>query len=372
MKNKRNEVFKNNKGKNISDIEKDNIIRTNNKYQKLKNNEITRHENIKKKKTEYKKLTSDEKEKIKLELMKQKEFPYIDTLVNDKKYYSIINKYFNDKKIVYCDSGMRSPLFMMGYNKNQTNNTRHGKFGDKIFYEYTNKNRLKETKRIKYNKLITSRKKKIKINNISINDHENELTKYNSKSCIHTNFLNFINKKIEINNIVYNEYCNKFYRKLKFYSYINRRKHEEKLISRIKEKFGNDFMIVIGDWGKMEHIKYISTPNITIKRKLKEKFGNVILLDEYNTSKLSYKNNKNVCEHIKINFENRSGKKINKELHSVLTFKMENKCMGCINRDLNAVLNYETIVKSLVQTKNRPEEFKRKYILKQSDPKIVN
>jgi hypothetical protein len=41
---------------------------------------------------------------------------------------------------------------------------------------------------------------------------------------------------------------------------------------------------------------------------------------------------------------------------------MENKRRGCINRDKNAVLNMVKIVKSFIETKTRPERYRRDYI----------
>jgi hypothetical protein len=102
-----------------------------------------------------------------------------------------------------------------------------------------------------------------------------------------------------------------------------------------------------------------------LKRKLQERF-NVYLLDEFNTSKLCYKND-TVCGNINVTIKSKHGKNkgkmINKDLHPVLTFKMEKNVTGCINRDKNSVLNFEKIVKSLIETKERPIKFRRKEFL---------
>jgi hypothetical protein len=52
-------------------------------------------------------------------------------------------------------------------------------------------------------------------------------------------------------------------------------------------------------------------------------------------------------------------KKINCELHLILTFKIRNNS-ECINRDNNATLNIYKIVKSLMEHKKRPEEYCQK------------
>ena len=76
---------------------------------------------------------------------------------------------------------------------------------------------------------------------------------------------------------------------------------------------------------------FISTPNVTLKRKLQETFK-VYNIDEFKTSCLSYKTEE-VCENLYLKFKK---DKIQKErkMHAILTFKMENKRKGCINRVL--------------------------------------
>ena len=76
---------------------------------------------------------------------------------------------------------------------------------------------------------------------------------------------------------------------------------------------------------------FISTPNVTLKRKLQETFK-VYNIDEFRTSCLSYKTEE-VCENLYLKFKK---DKIQKErkIHSILTYQMENNRNGCINRVL--------------------------------------
>ena len=76
---------------------------------------------------------------------------------------------------------------------------------------------------------------------------------------------------------------------------------------------------------------FISTPNVTLKRKLQETFK-VYNIDEFRTSCLSYKTEE-VCENLYLKFKK---DKIQKErkIHSILTYQMENNRKGCINRVL--------------------------------------
>jgi hypothetical protein len=160
------------------------------------------------------------------------------------------------------------------------------------------------------------------------------------------------------NNLSKNHVFRKLFYKIK-------RRHEDKILNLIEKKYRKDSTIIIGDWNESNKVKFISTPNMHLKRKLQERF-NVYLLDEFNTSKLCYKND-TVCGNINVTIKSKygknKGKMINKDLHAVLTFKMEKNVTGCINRDKNSVLNFEKIVKSLIETKERPIKSRRKEFL---------
>ena len=88
-------------------------------------------------------------------------------------------------------------------------------------------------------------------------------------------------------------YKKDIFRKYKWYSYINKKHAETNLVREIKTTFGKDVKLIMGDWSdKLKKspckLKYISTPNISLKRKLKEHFT-IYNLDEFRTSCLNYK-----------------------------------------------------------------------------------
>jgi hypothetical protein len=146
----------------------------------------------------------------------------------------------------------------------------------------------------------------------------------------------------------------------KWYSYINRKRAETDLVREIKETYTKDSILIIGDWSDKlktspSRIKYISTPNLGLKRKLNEYFK-VYNLDEFRTSCLNYK-----TEEKGENLYLPDKKKVMRKIHSVLTYQTESKRMGCINRDENAVNNMVKIVKSYIDKKERPEKFRREY-----------
>jgi hypothetical protein len=104
------------------------------------------------------------------------------------------------------------------------------------------------------------------------------------------------------------------------------------MVNKIANKYSKDHIITIGDWSIGKQIRnFISTPNVTLKRKLQETFK-VYNIDEFRTSCLSYKTEE-VCENLYLKFKK---DKIQKErkIHSILTYQMENNRKGCINRVL--------------------------------------
>jgi hypothetical protein len=78
-------------------------------------------------------------------------------------------------------------------------------------------------------------KKKLKINNKSIKEYENELSKFDSKICSFDNVLKYIKCKNEVNNILSDYYEKEVYRKLKWYGFINRQRSEKWMLDEKKK-----------------------------------------------------------------------------------------------------------------------------------------
>ena len=335
------------KNKTDSEIEK----LKNKKGTILKKKKIKNIEKIKKlqkkKKEEYKKLSLDNKNKIKLKMRLNKEFNYISDLVKLDTTLKQLKKAHKDNKLVYVDPGKRSIGMFMGDNNKK--------------FDYTSRRRLTETKRLKYRRLIDNRKYKTFLGGKNVKYIENLLTIYNKKTLNSDKFIGYVKIKIKMRNFVMDELnYNMYMKKLKYFEYINKKNHENKILQELEDKYGKDATIIVGDWSDKCRLSYISTPCLGFKRMLRKKFK-VHLLDEYKTSKLNYKT---LQETKKLNlyFNNEY-----RELHSVLTYQMGNNRMGCINRDLNAVHNFKQIVESLLKTKERPEAFKRSKKIKSTN-----
>lgn len=261
------------------------------------------------------------------------DFPYIDELPME----ALKGKH------IFIDPGKRNLFTMMDDN---------GKF-----CSYTNGMRIKETKRLKYQRLLTNYKHKR-----NITEPEQTLTNYNSKSCNIDKFKEYIVKKLEVNNIVVPLYQDIQFRKYKWYAFINKKRSEDNMLNMIEEKYSKNHTIIIGDWSigkQMRH--FISTPNLSIKRKLKERFK-VYNIDEFRTSCLSYKT-KDICKNLYLPDKKGEDRKI----HSILTYQMENKRKGCVNRDKNGCKNIQYVFNYYKKTGKRPEKYSREYKLERID-----
>jgi hypothetical protein len=253
------------------------------------------------------------------------DFPYIDE----------VDKNELEGKHIFIDPGKRKLFTMMDDN---------GKF-----FSYTNKQRVSETKRLVYqNKL-----KKYK-DHLGITEKENELSSYNSKSCNLDDYKAFIDKKISINKDLYILYQHKNFRQYKWYAFINKKRTEDNMLNKIEKAYSKDIIIIIGDWCIEKQMKnFISTPNIGLKRKLKERFK-VYNIDEYRTSCLNYKTEE-PCNNLYLPDKKNKTRKI----HSILTYKMENNRLGCINRDKNGCKNIQKIFEYYIKNNERPENYRR-------------
>jgi len=265
------------------------------------------------------------------------EFPYIDEVNFD----TLKNSYENEN-YVFVDPGKNNLLYMMDKNNN--------------FMKYTNKQRIRETERLKIQNQIQKIKEKKDIDKI-----ENELSNYNSKTCDYNKFKEFIKKKEEINEKVFSFYKELFLRRMKRRAYINTQRSESKLVNNIKTKFGNNPKFIYGNYNiTKQQRNFISTPCIGLKRMLNKHFE-ILNLDEFRTSCLSYIKEEKV-KNLKIN---------GREIHPVLMLTQKNNRLGCISRDKNAVLNFKKIIDYYLETKGRPQRFCRGFDIDNSAPIIL-
>ena len=130
---------------------------------------------------------------------------------------------------VVIDPGINSILTMMSKDNKK-----------KFLYskcEYQNK--------IKRNNKKNRKNKKGKITKI-----ENKLTKEKLRlrtSTKYAIFNEYFKLKMEIHNEIVKLYNDKRLNKLKLFRFINEKRNENKLVNKIKKKFGNDVVLIMGD-----------------------------------------------------------------------------------------------------------------------------
>lgn len=178
-----------------------------------------------------------------------------------------------------------------------------------------------------------------------------------SKSSNLEGFQKYIRVKNEVNRNLGNLYNCEIFRKLKWYSYVNRERYINKIIGRIKEfsrkKDGEIRTLIYGDYDSRNNLKgCVPVPGIGLKRKISRQLK-IVNLDEFRTSALSY-NKEEYCGNLIVED---NGKR--REVHSILTYNGDNIGQGCIGRDLNAVRNMKMLVEFFLEGKGRPLNFRR-------------
>ena len=321
--------------------------------------EKIKKEKMKKGRKNAKEFTEEEKEKKKLDKkilqdekkelnkLKQKDKPKKIEKIQEFPYIDDVEKVDLEGKHIFIDPGKRSLFTMMD--------------DDSKFYSYTNKQRVNETKRLKYQNIL----KKYR-DELEITSKENELSLYNSKSCNINKYREFITKKINTNEVLYKLYQNNKFRQYKWYAFINKKRTEDNMLNKIEKTYTKDSIIIIGDWSIGKQMKnFISTPNLSLKRKLQERFK-VYNIDEYRTSCLNYK-----TEELSKNLYLPDKRNKERKMHSILTYKMENKRNGCINRDKNGCKNIQKVFNYYIEYDERPERYKRGVDLQKLQTTIV-
>lgn len=321
--------------------------------------EKIKKEKMKKGRKDAKEMTEEEKEKKKLDKkilqdekkelnkLKQKDKPKKIEKIQEFPYIDDVEKEDLEGKHIFIDPGKRSLFTMMN--------------DDGKFYSYTNKQRVNETKRLKYQNIL----KKYR-DELDITSKENELSLYNSKSCNINKYREFITKKINTNEVLYKLYQNNKFRQYKWYAFINKKRTEDNMLNKMEKTYTKDSIIIIGDWSIGKQMKnFISTPNLSLKRKLQERFK-VYNIDEYRTSCLNYK-----TEELSKNLYLPDKRNKERKMHSILTYKMENKRNGCINRDKNGCKNIQKVFNYYIEYDERPERYKRGVDLQKLQTAIV-
>ena len=260
------------------------------------------------------------------------------------------------KKIVCADPNMSDLIYCSAKDKDDNLQT----------FRYTQNQRRLETGKKKYAKIIHKVKTETKINNQSVQEIEDILSKFNSKSCSYDKFDKYILKKNETNTKLNGYYRKELFRKFKFNRFMNTQRSEGKMIQNFIKVFGNpkDTIFIIGDYDKGSYNMRGKEPAIC--KKFRRIFKNAgfmtFLINEFRTSMLCNE----CCEELEKFHERLSHKpKLFKEGKTELVNgllrcqSVKHKCEVIHNRDKNSVQNMLNIVNSIFETGSRPKEFSR-------------
>lgn len=279
------------------------------------------------------------------------ELHYIDELSDEQL------EELNKKKIITADPGKKYLLYMADENRKEL--------------KYSCMQRDSESLAKRNRRIMQTNKKQHNLVEL-----ETKLSKISSKTVDYDKFKECIKIKHQTNEEVKGFYENVVNRKLNWRTKTYRHKSEDKFLDKIGKTYGNDSVIVIGDWTNHNSIKGLtSTMGIGIKKLVAKKYT-TLLIDEYNTSKKC-----NICqkdvENVEIN---------DKEIFRLLKCKncsdkntgsseSENKSVfgspRFFTRDLNSCMNMHNIVQHMINNnRERPVEYRREENTKKKKSKL--
>ncbi|KAG1366183.1 hypothetical protein G6F61_013251 [Rhizopus arrhizus] len=254
-----------------------------------------------------------------------------------------------------------------------------------MIYRYTSNQKAIETKSRKFRKLRNNLKRD------EVIAAELSLSHFKSSTVNKDKFIEYLQERAKVTHVMKAYYLNEDrpaaedqgaggflpFRKMKFSSFINQQQADKRLAKKLRERFGNDSILILGNWsaGKVKYHEPIR--GVGMRRMLAKEGFQVYLLDEFRTSSLCPS-----CQ----NGELETFKKVQNprpyqrekypvvDRHGLLRCKNQ-QCLKAVmstiettdkaplrrlwNRDMAATLNFRQILFSLRANGERPERFCR-------------
>ena len=285
-----------------------------------------------------------------------KKLPRMKLKLSKELYVDELEDYteIQNKKIVGVDAGKCDLIYCVdGATKHATT------------FRYSQDQRRKETKSKKYCNIRIGMKYN-KIEEKTIIEYETELSHYNRKTLNIGKFKEYLQAKNRINHILFGFYRKQLFRKLKFSSYINTKRNEQKMICEFKKTFGNpnDVVICIGDWEQKQQMKYKEpTLGKGMRTLFRKNNYRVYLVDEFRTSCKCSNCNGGICEKFMVR-ENPDKRKDDLRLiHGLL--RCQSGC-GLWNRDRNGSSNIYKIAYNAIHKMERPS-----YLCRETKKEVI-
>ncbi|KAL1935927.1 hypothetical protein VTP01DRAFT_61 [Rhizomucor pusillus] len=249
---------------------------------------------------------------------------------------------------VFIDPGRRDLLYCMHQNSTtEKPNT----------YRYTRNQKAQDSKTTQYRKLT----ERIKPNDVKI--CESAPSKHCSKTVDLEKFKAYLKARFDVAPTSSTHYQMLIFRKLHFRRYLYRQRADDRLAKYLRSKFGQDPVLVIGDWSaRSSTMAKFHEPSRGIG--LLRKGFEAYLLDEFKTSSIC-PNCNNALEKFK---EVRNPRPYRREKMPTVTCHGLLRCTNanCLqgkhrlwNSDLAAVLNFRIIMDELCIAQKIPKSFTR-------------
>jgi hypothetical protein len=180
------------------------------------------------------------------------------------------------------------------------------------------------------------------IEGLSVKEHEATLSAFNSKTSNVQEFHHYLAQKIRVANLLRKYYQREVFRKMRWNTFVNTCRMEEKMISKFKNLYGSPDKVIVcfGDYSQT-HLKHSPPVKGKYYRDLFQRHGfQVFLVNEAYTSKRCHD-----CHQDLKKFKN---------IHGLLRCKNCQSGRRFWNRDLNAARNILEIAISEFEGKGRP------------------
>jgi hypothetical protein len=221
-------------------------------------------------------------------------------------------EYLKGFNLVGCDPGKRSLVYMIDPS---------GKT-----LQYTAPQRRFESKQ-KFNNKTTERLR----SQFGIDKIEGQLSDVNSNTTDFNKFKYYIWKKHKVLLETQEFYNHSTFRKMKLRSFIEGKRSEDKFIESIGKTFGQNSIIMYGDWSESEQMKnFIPTKGIGLRRLIHKKFYTVSINEAY-TSKRCCECGQDLRNYIADNNFHRT--KIGDKIHRILV------CDNCVKQNIKVGSN---------------------------------
>ncbi|KAH9252965.1 hypothetical protein BASA81_009121 [Batrachochytrium salamandrivorans] len=209
------------------------------------------------------------------------------------------------------------------------------------WFRYTQNQKRHETGEKKHRRARTKMARTL-VEGKTVVDWETELSTFSRKALTVSAAKAYFTKKNEVNAKLLPHYEQEAYRVLKWRAFVNRRRSEDRMVNRFRDKFGGKDEVVLGwgDWSRGSQMKFLEPTKGVGMRKLFSRAGyEVVLVDEFRTSCTCFACEGGACEKFRVVENPRPWMRAKRPMvlrHGLLRCKT---CERLWNRDRNGSLN---------------------------------